>query len=140
MDIDVSVMLRLTPADAKEAYYRGTLEALIFRALAPYISAESPEILRLLDATPLAPPGIASGTRDVPDYSTAAPPVGVPVEKDRVRLQASGEAAYTGDLACSSDDLHAYLVESTEARASLINVDASAALMVCTQTPVCQLM
>lgn len=116
--------------DAKEAYYRATLEALLFRGLSPYISAESPEVLRLLDASPLDPPGVASGTRDVPDYSSAAPPVGVSVEKDRVRLQASGEAAYTGDIACSSDDLHAYLVESTEARASLINVNASAALMV----------
>lgn len=46
-------------------------------------------------------------------------------------LQASGEAQYTGDLVASQGDLHAYLVESSEALALLKSIDVSEATRVC---------
>lgn len=45
-------------------------------------------------------------------------------------LQASGEAVYTSDVALGVDELYCYPVESTQALAMLVSVDASKALEV----------
>lgn len=74
--------------------------------------------------TPRAVEG--SRTWPAPDPSTA--PVGHPVEKDRVRLQASGEALYTSDYVMPAGGLFGALVLSTRALAKLAGVDASRAL------------
>ena len=47
-------------------------------------------------------------------------------------LQASGEAVYTSDVALGGDELYCYPVESTQALAMLVSVDASKALEVMT--------
>ncbi|KAK9842187.1 hypothetical protein WJX84_005055 [Apatococcus fuscideae] len=59
-----------------------------------------------------------------------APPVHLPVEKDRIRLQASGEARYTGDMMLDGAELYAYVVKSARALATITSVDPSAALQV----------
>lgn len=45
-------------------------------------------------------------------------------------MQASGEAVYTSDVALGGDELYCYPVESTQALAMLVSVDASKALEV----------
>ncbi len=45
-------------------------------------------------------------------------------------VQASGEAVYTSDVALGGDELYCYPVESTQALAMLVSVDASKALEV----------
>jgi xanthine dehydrogenase molybdopterin-binding subunit B len=45
--------------------------------------------------------------------------------------QASGEAVYTSDMGMGADELYAYPVTSTEALATLEDVDPSKALQVC---------
>ena len=52
------------------------------------------------------------------------------MEKDRVRLQASGEALYTSDYAMPADGLFGALVLSTRALAKLAGVETSRALAV----------
>ncbi len=48
---------------------------------------QNAQLARLLDAVAMQPPGVGSGRQTWPDYSSQAPPVHLPVEKDAVRLQ-----------------------------------------------------
>ncbi|BDA47143.1 Xanthine dehydrogenase/oxidase [Coccomyxa sp. Obi] len=121
-----------TPDGGTAAYYQNTTEGLILQALGPLIATAndcSPKLQRLLEsARGLGPPGVTQGKQEYPDYSHLAPPLHAPIEKDRVRLQASGEAVYTSDVALGGDELYCYPVESTQALAMLVSVDASKAL------------
>eukprot|EP01116_Phalansterium_solitarium_P016706 TRINITY_DN393_c0_g2_i1.p1 TRINITY_DN393_c0_g2~~TRINITY_DN393_c0_g2_i1.p1 ORF type:complete len:1372 (-),score=562.47 TRINITY_DN393_c0_g2_i1:226-4341(-) len=55
-------------------------------------------------------------------------PVGEPIHKIEAKLQASGEAVYTGDVPAPSGCLYAALVTATQANATLGTVDPTAAL------------
>ena len=77
-------------ADAGAAYYRSTAEGCLFQALSPLAARDAtqgPLLQRLLEPCALPAPGVPQGSRDIPAPSTHAPPVGQPVEKDRVHLQ-----------------------------------------------------
>ena len=76
----------------------------------------------------LPTPRAAEGSRSWPAPDPLTAPVGAPVEKDRARLQASGEALYTSDFVLPASGLHGALVLSTRALAKLAAVDASRAL------------
>ena len=76
----------------------------------------------------LPTPRAAEGSRSWPEPDPATAPVGAPVEKDRARLQASGEALYTSDFALPAGGLFGALVLSTRALAKLAGVDAARAL------------
>ncbi|EIE21740.1 molybdenum cofactor-binding domain-containing protein [Coccomyxa subellipsoidea C-169] len=121
-----------TPDGGTAPYYQNTAEGLILQAFGPLLATAndcSPQLQRLLEtASNLGPPGVAEGKQTYPDYSDLAPPLHAPIEKDRVRLQASGEAVYTSDHALGGDELYSYPVESSQALAILESVDASEAL------------
>jgi xanthine dehydrogenase iron-sulfur cluster and FAD-binding subunit A len=89
-------------------YASEALQGLLLQALAPLVdcaqlSLQQPELARLIaGAVPLPPPGLPEGRREVPDFSDAASaPVGAPVAKDGVLLQASGEALYSSDASAA---------------------------------------
>lgn len=75
----------------------------------------------------LPTPQAVEGSRSWPDPDPTTAPVGAPIEKDRARLQASGEALYTSDYALPASGLHGALVLSERALARLARVDASRA-------------
>ncbi|KAK9855448.1 hypothetical protein WJX84_011372, partial [Apatococcus fuscideae] len=86
-------------------------EGLLFQAIAPMV------------------PIPCSGHQSIPEMGQLAPPAHLPIEKERARLQASGEAKYTGSYGYGNS-LHAYPVLSTRALATVESLDASAALAV----------
>ncbi|KAK9807521.1 hypothetical protein WJX72_001412 [[Myrmecia] bisecta] len=125
--------------DAEAGYFGRTAEGLLFQALAPVAKAnlgragagaKRDRLEALLSAPPLEVPVTNKARQKFPDYSKDKPPVGVPVEKDRVKLQASGEAQYSGNVGLGADELWAAVVMSTEALATIKAIDTSAALKV----------
>ena len=93
-------------AGASASFCRKTAEGLLFRTLAPLVAAALPkarkclqgprqlEQLQRLLATPLPlEQTIPLGQHEVPDWSHVAPPVHVPIEKDRIRLQVRNKFA-----------------------------------------------
>lgn len=92
----------------RSGYASEALQGLLLQALAPLVdcaqlSLQQPELARLIaGAVPLPPPGLPEGRREVPDFSDpASAPVGAPVAKDGVLLQASGEALYSSDASAA---------------------------------------
>ncbi|KAK9795562.1 hypothetical protein WJX73_009750 [Symbiochloris irregularis] len=120
-----------TNADASEQYFRNTAAGCLFEGLAHLAAsnANQPALLQhLAQASPLAKPSLPQGTHNIPQAPSSSAPVGQPVEKDRVRLQASGEAVYTSDISAGSDQLFAALVGSAEPLATISSLDPSEAL------------
>ncbi|KAK9835884.1 hypothetical protein WJX74_010187 [Apatococcus lobatus] len=136
----------INPGDdlgASAGFCMAAAEGMVFRTLAPFVAAALPEaghrlqspeqrasLQRLLAAPPPMDQSVPLGQHEVPDWSHVAPPVHLPVEKDRIRLQASGEARYTGDMMLDGAELYAYVVKSARALATITSVDPSAALQV----------
>ncbi|KAL4424396.1 hypothetical protein ABPG77_005639 [Micractinium sp. CCAP 211/92] len=84
---------------------------------------------RLLQVPPpSAPPAPMAGRQEFEPAPSAQAPLGAPLEKDRVMLQTSGEAQYTVDTPAPAGTLHAAWVTATKACATILGIDASAAL------------
>lgn len=117
------------------AYAVQAAQGMLLQALAPHLPEKLP------DAGPLGPLDEVVARHTFPDYSHERPPVHCPVPKDRVLLQvqgesdhlvspcvqASGEAAFAGDLPMPAGGLYAALVLSRQA-AKRVSVDPSPAL------------
>lgn len=94
------------------SYPAAALEGLLFQGLASQLGSSATclaaarhhaGLARLLrDVAPATVPSVAASTQTWPDVGVASAPVHLPVQKDGVRLQASGEAAFTGDLAAAN--------------------------------------
>lgn len=127
-----AVVTDLSPAPDMQQYCRGTAQGLLLQALAPLLrDAERdlpPAVARLLQIPAFGPPAPVKGSQKFEEVGHESAPVGLPIEKDRVKLQASGEAVYTGDIDMPLGGLHAAFVTSTQARASIAGIDPSAAL------------
>lgn len=76
-------------ADGPASYYRSVAEGLLFQALAPLLPAEErpQSVDKLLKAGPLAAPGVPIGRQSYPSAPKREHPIGLPIEKDRIRLQ-----------------------------------------------------
>ncbi|KAL3141630.1 hypothetical protein ABBQ32_004865 [Trebouxia sp. C0010 RCD-2024] len=126
--------LQPTPTPGVTAeFVSGAAEGLLLTALAPHVmksaSAQGNSRLQdLLKVHSMGEPPFPVSRHSFPDYSSIAAPVALPVEKDRVRLQTSGEAVYVADVGTSTHELFAAPVESTRALAKLGKVDPAAAL------------
>ena len=85
--------LDVSSADAKAEYYRTTAEGCLFQALAPLAAKaanQGPLIHSLLQPSGLPKPKVPQGSQDIPAPNPLMAPVGLPTEKDRVRLQVCG--------------------------------------------------
>ncbi|DBA80138.1 TPA: hypothetical protein ACH3X2_007614 [Trebouxia sp. C0005] len=114
-------------------FVSGAAEGLLLTALAPHV-AQTPSaqgnsaLQKLLRVQSMGEPPFPVTRHTFPDYSTVAAPIALPVEKDRVRLQTSGEAVYVADVGVSTQELFAAPVESTCALSKLGKVDPAPAL------------
>lgn len=128
-------------SSAHAAFVSGVAEGALAQALAPlFAAAEGGAAAAAANGTISSPssvlgqcrrlptPQAAEGSRSWPEPDPLTAPVGAPVEKDRARLQASGEALYTSDFVLPANGLFGALVLSTRALARLSAVDASRAL------------
>ena len=82
--------LWLCAVDASAEYYRSTAEGLLFQALAPLLpeaAKRNVTLQRLLSAESMPPPGVPASREKFQPPPTENLPVGLPVEKDRIRLQ-----------------------------------------------------
>ena len=88
------------PAGSSASFCKSAAEGLLFRTLAPFVAEALPlsylksgtqlaDLKRLLATPPPMDQTIPLGQHEVPDWSHVAPPVHLPVEKDRIRLQVS---------------------------------------------------
>lgn len=121
-----------TPGVTPE-FVSGAAEGLLLTALAPHVAQSSSAqgnsaLQRLLAVHSMGEPPFPLTRHSFPDYSSIAAPVALPVEKDRVRLQTSGEAVYVADVGVSTRELFAAPVESAQALAKLGKVDPAPAL------------
>eukprot|EP00891_Asterochloris_glomerata_P008497 jgi/Astpho2/8497/Aster-05539 len=113
-------------------YAKHTAQGLLFAALAPVakqgVAGDNARLQQMLDVQLDGEPSVPTARQELPDFSKLAPPVCEPVQKDRARLQASGQAMYTSDVHKSARDLFAAPVESQRALAKLGRVNAEPAL------------
>ena len=82
--------LWLCAVDASAAYYRSTAEGLLFQALAPLLpeaAKRNVTLQRLLSVESMPPPGVPASREVFQPPPTENLPVGLPIEKDRIRLQ-----------------------------------------------------
>ncbi|PSC73608.1 indole-3-acetaldehyde oxidase-like [Micractinium conductrix] len=88
-----------------------------------------PALRRLLRVpAPNQAPPVMRGRQEFEEAPEGAAPLGAPMEKDRVLLQTSGEAQYTGDVPLPAGAQHAAWVTASEACATVEGIDAAAAL------------
>ena len=106
----------------------GALAAALAPVFAPAASTASPRAAAVLSASLFPPPGRVQGTHTWGPPRPETAPVGEPIQKDRARLQATGEAIYTSDVPLPVGGLHAAPVLSTVAAGTLQSVDATPAL------------
>ena len=85
----VRILTAICVADGAASFYRSTAEGLLFQALAPLLPEDrySEKIQRLLQVQPLAEPNVPKGRQTYPSAPKKHHPVGLPIEKDRIRLQ-----------------------------------------------------
>lgn len=105
---------------AAASYEAQALQALLFKALVPlleqhHVAALPPHVQRLLQLPARHDPGrLPEGLQLLPSgaeqaAATGTAPVHLPVEKDAIRLQASGEAVYVADAAAALSSSMAYI-------------------------------